>query len=144
MKKRRTSLYLSGETMIELQNISKQMKVSIDSLIVIVLKFYINKKKFEKVKKRNISYQKKRGKNHYSSENFYFSEEDAALFYDARNIFRISVSRMLAEGVLLFLEKLNSKNIKELYSYADLKRSLSKTVKKTQIFYIIQWQIKRE
>ncbi len=134
----RTSVNISDEVFQRLQKSAEQKGVKIEDIIVPLLRYFSKRMKHELIEGKAVRYQE-RGKMRKCLQVTWFDGEYEFLI-DLRKVHKKSVSRLIAEAVLTFIDKKGLFNDHIWHNYKAHRYYMLKFNKHNYIGCIFMWE----
>ncbi len=139
-----TSININFLIFRKIELISKDLNISKATLIREIIKYTCLNYHARKNMNGLTRYQKSRKNTKWKCFRLKFSEDECRLFFKCRFLYRVSVSKMLFVGFILFLDEvvekikkgeISEKNIKKVNCYTSLRKELLIFIKDEMILF---------
>lgn len=135
----RTSLNLSVEAHDILRRSANTHKKEIEALIIALMRFVAIHLRHSSVKKTAVKYQKSRGRHSWNCVRVRWKGHEYEFLTDLRKVHKISVSKLVNDAILKYLNYSLRFIKKILDKYSHHEHSISKSIKHNCIMYTFMW-----
>jgi hypothetical protein len=137
----RTSINIDVEVYEKLQAAAVQCGVTMEEMILALMRYFSQKHKGEIVTWEGVHYQERRDESHWACLHVTWFGDEYEFLIDLRKVHKKSVSLILAETVLTLLEEMLSKTDHNVANYQHPGYTIAKFIVHNTIGCIFFWGI---